>query len=136
MESADEAIQLHLKHTNQPVYYYLFGHRGVASFSEVFGDPHQDYGNKIISPQDWELSTRSVIPGVCHADELQYLFPVGDMLFPTKPPDHADKKVAKFLTTLWTNFAKTGYPHYLTYPTMQLLLDLFGTYLMLPKLRR
>lgn len=44
MESADESIRLHLQHTDQPVYYYLFGHRGVASFSEHFGDPHKNYG--------------------------------------------------------------------------------------------
>lgn len=46
------------------------------------------------------------VSGVCHADELQYLFPVGDALFPDKMPDEFDKRIADILTTLWVNFAK------------------------------
>ncbi|KAJ8916723.1 hypothetical protein NQ315_013927 [Exocentrus adspersus] len=88
---ADEAARLHLKHSKQPVYYYLFGHRGVASFTKIFGGGETDLG-------------------VCHADELQYLFPVGDGLFPDKKPSDDDKKVAQLLTTLWVNFANTGNP--------------------------
>ncbi|XP_967137.2 juvenile hormone esterase-like [Tribolium castaneum] len=91
LNGADEAIRYYLKYGKKPVYYYLFGHRGVASFTEIFGDKEKDYG-------------------VCHADELQYLFPIGDGLFPDKPPSPDDKKMAKIMTTLWTNFAKFGDP--------------------------
>lgn len=48
------------------------------------------------------------LTGVCHADELQYLFPVSDGLFPDQKPDDHDKNIAKILSTLWANFAKNG----------------------------
>ncbi|XP_031345677.1 venom carboxylesterase-6-like isoform X2 [Photinus pyralis] len=91
LHGADESIRQHIKHTNQPVFYYLFGHHGVASFSQIFGDATQRYG-------------------VCHADELQYLFPVGDSLFPNQKPDELDRRMTDLMTDLWTNFAKYGDP--------------------------
>ncbi|XP_017785446.1 PREDICTED: venom carboxylesterase-6-like [Nicrophorus vespilloides] len=91
LNGADQAVALHKKYLKHPIYYYLFGYRGVASFSEVFGDKHNNYG-------------------VCHADELQYLFPVADGLFPDKTHTESDKKVAKLMTTLWVNFAKDSDP--------------------------
>lgn len=45
LAGADESVRLHLKYSKSPVFYYLFGHHGVASFSQVFGDPSQRYGN-------------------------------------------------------------------------------------------
>lgn len=87
----DKAINYHLKYNSQPVYSYLFAHRGAASFTEIFGDKVRDYG-------------------VCHADELQYLFPLGADLFPDKPPTADDLNIASILTKLWTNFARTGNP--------------------------
>ncbi|KAF5307862.1 hypothetical protein FQR65_LT06594 [Abscondita terminalis] len=91
LNGADESVQLHFRHTTEPVYYYLFGHRGVASFSQLFGDPHQRYG-------------------VCHADDLQYMFPVGDSLFPDQKQDVLDQRITEIITTLWTNFAKYRNP--------------------------
>ncbi|KAF7269615.1 hypothetical protein GWI33_017341 [Rhynchophorus ferrugineus] len=91
LNCADEAVRLHKNHTQHPVYYYLFSHRGSASFTEIFGGGEEDYG-------------------VCHADDLQYLFPVGDGLFPERTPSESDKRVAKIFTTLFANFAYTGNP--------------------------
>nr|AYN64423.1 carboxylesterase [Dendroctonus armandi] len=91
LNCADEAVQLHRNYSNHPVYYYLFGHRGVASFTKIFGGGDVDYG-------------------VCHADDLQYLFPVGDGLFPDKKPSEDDKNVAKLFSMLFANFALTGNP--------------------------
>nr|CAH7768495.1 unnamed protein product [Callosobruchus chinensis] len=91
MDAADTAVRLHYKHTSQPVYFYLFGYRGSASFTKIFGGGDTDFG-------------------VCHADELQYLFPIGDGLFPDVKPSESDKKITEIMTTLWTNFAKTGDP--------------------------
>lgn len=87
----DKAIRYHLKYNSQPVYSYLFGHRGAASFTAIFGDEVRDYG-------------------VCHADELQYLFPLGADLFPDKPPTEDDLNMVSTMTKLWANFAKTGNP--------------------------
>ncbi|KAI7815485.1 carboxylesterase, partial [Rhyzopertha dominica] len=86
---AHEAIKLHLKYGNQPIYYYLFGYRGVISFSAAFGDPVNDYG-------------------AIHVDELLYLFPI--QFGPEKVRDERDRREERFMTTIWTNFAKTGDP--------------------------
>ncbi|XP_065344089.1 esterase FE4-like [Cloeon dipterum] len=48
-------------------------------------------------------------PGTCHADELGYLFTQG-MLPGWKKAPANDKRVIDLMTTLWTNFAKTGNP--------------------------
>ncbi|CAH1119496.1 unnamed protein product [Phaedon cochleariae] len=91
LKGIDDAVRLHHKYNKQPVYYYLFGYRGSVSYSRVFGGGDEDYG-------------------VAHADELQYLFPVSDQLFPDIIPSASDKKIAKLMTTFWTNFARTRDP--------------------------
>lgn len=48
------------------------------------------------------------ISGACHAEELQYLFPIGKELFISAAPTKADTEIRKALTELWVNFAKTG----------------------------
>lgn len=72
-----------------PIFYYYFAYRGDASFSSIFGDPDQDYG-------------------VTHADELQYLFPVGEQLFKDVEFSEESLKIVDIVTKLWTNFATYG----------------------------
>ncbi|KAF2902140.1 hypothetical protein ILUMI_04048 [Ignelater luminosus] len=86
----DAAVRLHTKYTKQPVYYFLFGYRGKASFGTGFGDPNYDYG-------------------VCHCDELLYLFSNNPFEDDYKSNQH-DKKIIDIMTTLWANFARTGNP--------------------------
>ncbi|CAG9859234.1 unnamed protein product [Phyllotreta striolata] len=88
---SDDIARLYTKYYKQPVYFYVFGYKGSSSFSKIFGGGNEHYGT-------------------IHADDLQYLFPVGDGLFPDVPPTESDKRIAKVFTTLWTNFAKTGNP--------------------------
>ncbi|XP_057668187.1 juvenile hormone esterase-like [Diorhabda carinulata] len=88
---SDDVARLHVKFYKQPVYFYLFGYNGSVSFSRLFGGGNDHFGT-------------------IHADDLQYLFPVVDELFPDVIPSESDKKMATVLTTLWTNFAKTGNP--------------------------
>nr|ASM90852.1 putative juvenile hormone esterase 1 [Colaphellus bowringi] len=91
LKGVDDTVRLQHKYYKSPVYYYLFGYRGSASMTKIFNGGDKDYG-------------------VCHADDLQYLFPIGDGLFPDVTPSEDDKRIAKLLTTLWANFAKTGNP--------------------------
>lgn len=87
--AADEAVEDHLNLLKSPIYYYLMAYKGSSSFTRIFGDPDADYG-------------------VSHADDLQYLFPVGDQLFKDVPLTEQDLKMVDILTTLWVNFAATG----------------------------
>ncbi|XP_055911613.1 venom carboxylesterase-6 [Eupeodes corollae] len=70
-----------------PTYVYLFDHKGAASFTEIFEGGKEDYY------------------GVCHAEELQYLFPIGKELFVTSSPTNEDLQIREALQTMWVNFA-------------------------------
>uniref|UniRef100_A0A1B0D937 Carboxylesterase type B domain-containing protein n=1 Tax=Phlebotomus papatasi TaxID=29031 RepID=A0A1B0D937_PHLPP len=73
-----------------PTFVYLFAHKGSASFTEIFKGGRENYY------------------GVCHAEELQYLFPIGKELFISAIPTENDIKMRKLMTSLWVNFARTG----------------------------
>ncbi|XP_066593320.1 carboxylic ester hydrolase [Prorops nasuta] len=88
---ASRTIRDYFKQMSSPLYYYYFAYKGSASFSRIFGDPSQDYG-------------------VSHADDLQYLFPVGEQLFQDTPLSQEDHKMIDSVTSLWFNFAKSGNP--------------------------
>lgn len=45
--------------------------------------------------------------GVCHADDLIYLFPPTYAL-PAARLTETDETIVDIMTTLWTNFAHTG----------------------------
>ncbi|XP_017783906.1 PREDICTED: venom carboxylesterase-6-like [Nicrophorus vespilloides] len=85
-EGAEKAINLHRKYSKAPLYYYLFAYRGAKSMSAVFGDKINDHG-------------------VCHADDLLYLFPLEDTFFNGEKQTVDDKAMTKMLSKLWTNFA-------------------------------
>lgn len=87
--AARTSVRDYLEKQSSPVYYYYLSYRGSASFSMIFGDPNNDYG-------------------VSHADELQYLFPVGEQLFTETPLTEKDHKIVDALTSLWVNFASSG----------------------------
>lgn len=87
--AADNAVRDYLDAMSGPIYYYYFAYQGDVSFSTIFGDPNEDYG-------------------VSHADELQYLFPVGERLFKDKPLSEESLRVVDIMTSLWVNFATFG----------------------------
>ncbi|XP_063991353.1 uncharacterized protein LOC135169897 [Diachasmimorpha longicaudata] len=84
------AAKLHRRGARSPVYYYQFSYRGTLSYS-AFADPTRDYG-------------------VSHADELLYLFPVHEVLFPNRPMSQRDFQMVDVMTTMYTNFARFGKP--------------------------
>lgn len=86
-----EAVQDFIMNQTSPVYYYYFAYRGSASFSSIFGDRKKNYG-------------------VSHADELQYLFPVGEQLFTDTELSKEDHKMINIMTEFWYNFANSGNP--------------------------
>jgi carboxylesterase type B len=57
--------------------------------------------------QVFDIFVLSSCAGVCHADELIYLFPYTSK-FPGTKLTERDEKVVDIMTTLWTNFARTG----------------------------
>lgn len=88
--AAYTSVRNYLAKQSSPVYYYYLAYKGSASFSIIFGDPNNDYG-------------------VSHADELQYLFPVGEQLFKNISLSKQDHKMVDIITNLWYNFAKFGW---------------------------
>ncbi|XP_046977394.1 juvenile hormone esterase-like [Vanessa cardui] len=86
---AVESVEQALNYSKSPVYLYELTYRGANSFSQIFGDPLGDYG-------------------VCHADELMYLFPIHFLLHEFTPEDN---EILDLLVTLWTNFATSGNPN-------------------------
>jgi carboxylesterase type B len=51
--------------------------------------------------------TNQCVAGVCHADEIGYLFHIG-MLDLDLDPSSPEFKTLSRMVKLWTNFAKTG----------------------------
>nr|AHJ81340.1 carboxylesterase [Locusta migratoria] len=87
--SADEAIRKY-KDT-APVYYYLLSYKGKYRMSKAFGGGDLDLG-------------------VCHADDIFYLFSNNSYLPTSGNMPKNDYEVVKTMTKLWTDFAKTGNP--------------------------
>lgn len=73
-------------------YYYLFSHKGSASYSEITGG----------GSENWY--------GTSHSDELGYLFTFHKTVpeFFSAIPSKEDKEVTRLMTKLWVNFATTG----------------------------
>ncbi|XP_069669062.1 juvenile hormone esterase-like [Periplaneta americana] len=84
-----QTVRLHSSKSSAPVYYYQFTFEGKLGFlKKVMGADR--------------------FTGVCHADELGYLFfsPHLDLEVDGKP----EEKMRSQLVKMWTNFAKTGDP--------------------------
>ncbi|XP_039430550.1 venom carboxylesterase-6 [Culex pipiens pallens] len=75
-----------------PTFVYLFAQRTAASFTEIFEGGKENYY------------------GVCHAEELQFLFPIAKDLFVTAVPTPEELEVRRAITKLWVDFARTGHP--------------------------
>ncbi|XP_050072058.1 juvenile hormone esterase [Anopheles maculipalpis] len=77
-----------------PTYVYLFAQKASASFTEIFKGGNEKYY------------------GVCHAEELQYIFPIAKELqnFHTAVPSDEELEIRRLITQLWVNFARTGHP--------------------------
>ncbi|XP_031767185.2 juvenile hormone esterase-like [Galleria mellonella] len=86
---AVEAIELTFNYTKSPVFLYHLVYKAVNSFSQIFGYGDEDQG-------------------VCHADDLMYLFPIH---FLAKEPSTDDIEMSKLIVTMWTNFATSGDPN-------------------------
>lgn len=82
------AVRDFIANQTSPLYYYYFAYKGNTSFSLILGDSNRNYG-------------------VSHADDLLYLFPMGEDLFENELSED-DENMIDLLTTLWCNFAKFG----------------------------
>ncbi|XP_015597183.1 esterase E4 [Cephus cinctus] len=86
--SAHRFVKLISAASAKPVYYYRFSYQGRFSHS-VWSDTKKPYG-------------------VVHHDDLLYLFYIS--FFPYFNATDPEVVTVKRLTTMWTNFAKTGQP--------------------------
>ncbi|XP_037078667.1 venom carboxylesterase-6-like [Pollicipes pollicipes] len=87
-------VDLASAHTD--VYSYVLDHKGVGrqSFTEIM--------TKVMGMED------SKDLGVAHADDLLYLFKP-EFVAPITP-DSDEYKIIRLMVSLWTNFARRGYP--------------------------
>ncbi|KAL1502036.1 hypothetical protein ABEB36_007243 [Hypothenemus hampei] len=83
------AALLHSKNSHQPVYFYKFDLDTTLNIMKDF------YGIKT--------------KGATHADDLFYFFTT--QLMPRPDSDSIENGLIEKVTTLWSNFAKNGYPH-------------------------
>lgn len=87
-----ENVEFRLRNNlRDQTFFYLFSHKGSASYSEILGGGEKFYGT-------------------CHADELLYLFPSHKTIAPlfSSIPSEEDKEVTRLMTKLWVNFAETS----------------------------
>ncbi|PNF42094.1 hypothetical protein B7P43_G10291 [Cryptotermes secundus] len=83
-------LKRQLVHSAFPVYCYRFSFDGKLAYMK-------------------HLLGMTQYPGVCHSDELGYLFRMGHM-DPDLDPDSPEAKTRSRLVKMWANFAKTGCP--------------------------
>lgn len=88
---AYEAAEFHAKYQhNSPLYFFRFDYDGdLGFFKKLFNMKH--------------------LKGVCHADELFYLFQTSFQDLPHKE-DSPDTKIVRQMCRMWSNFAKYGNP--------------------------
>lgn len=108
--SAKRFIQFYQRATKQPVYRYRFTFESPHNlykklYSKYF---HKLFRIKQILIQIF-LSPDLQLPGVCHGDELTYLF---KSKYSRKfKPGSIEELTQYRMIKLWTNFAKTGNPN-------------------------
>ncbi|KAJ1528859.1 hypothetical protein ONE63_007231 [Megalurothrips usitatus] len=85
-----EVIKIVKRYTKAPVFFYLFAHLSQShrSFTTLFGAPSADYG-------------------VCHSDDLMYVFPMTFLPGELATDDvHVSRKYIEYIV----HFARTGRP--------------------------
>lgn len=85
----DEYLEKRLSQNSAETFVYVYDHRAEGSLTEAIQGGDQYFG-------------------VCHADELQMLFPLGKALFPTTIPSERDEIMRNAMLDLWVNFATFG----------------------------
>ncbi len=87
----DETLKFYSQHSDAPTYMYLFAYKGQNSLVNLLLDSSQTLFDT----------------GVCHGDELFYLF---DLKISSKRLLYnKDAQIRERMLTLWTDFAKYGY---------------------------
>jgi len=84
-KSTEDTVDLHAKHSSEPIFYYFYNHRGQVSLSNFLG-----------APSTFDL-------GVSHFDECFLMFNITKTAM-----NEQDQKVSKILIDLWTSFASHG----------------------------
>lgn len=87
----DEYLEKRLSERSAATYVYVFDHRPAGSLTNIVGAGDESLG-------------------VCHADELAMLFPIGNTLFPTGVYTEKDIQMREAMVKMWVNFATYGNP--------------------------
>ena len=92
------------------VYQYLFSYQGSMTMVDIFRLPLM---KMILNFSGRHLGTKLYQKrlGVCHGDDLFYLFPFGMSGFPTPLKTESDIQTSRNVLRLWTQMVKTGSPN-------------------------
>ena len=86
----DQTLKFYSQHKDATTYMYLFSYKGRHSLVNLLIDSSQTLFDT----------------GVCHGDELFYLFDL--KVTSLGRPNRKDKQIRERFLTLWTDFAKYG----------------------------
>ncbi|XP_023349863.1 para-nitrobenzyl esterase isoform X2 [Eurytemora carolleeae] len=98
---------------NVPVYQYRFVYKGKWKFGDLLTLSAGGLAFKFIldTVSKGKVTLHGPLwEGVCHADELHYLFSPKLWGMKNTLADHRDKEMSRQLSTHWVNFASTGDP--------------------------
>ncbi|XP_046404430.1 esterase FE4-like [Ischnura elegans] len=87
----DLVLQAVSLYSSKPTYFYQFSFEGLLGI-----------GKKVIGIDN---------PGVCHGDELGYLFSMDMLPVQEMDPESPERKMINHFVTWWTNIAKSGNPN-------------------------
>eukprot|EP00095_Tigriopus_kingsejongensis_P005959 maker-scaffold2255_size18018-snap-gene-0.8 protein:Tk05959 transcript:maker-scaffold2255_size18018-snap-gene-0.8-mRNA-1 annotation:"juvenile hormone esterase" len=104
--SVDLSARSIAQQSNSKVFYYYLQHHGQTSLQDVFESYIPDLVGRILFSILGVYSFKR--RGVCHADDLIYLFKIGLPIDLVSDPD--DLAMSRKMVDLWTNFATYRHP--------------------------
>lgn len=99
-----------LVHEGVRVYSYLFSYQGSMTLVDIFRLPFMkmilNFSGRHMGAKLYQKKL-----GVCHGDDLFYLFPFNMSGFPNPLKTNSDRLTSSLMLSLWTNMAKFGNPN-------------------------
>jgi len=93
-----------------PAFQYRFCYEGAWKFADLLTMSAGQLALKLAMAEVGVTIAGPDVGGVCHAEDLHYLFSPTMPGFRNTLPNERDKEMSKKMATIWTNFARYGNP--------------------------